>query len=206
MTDLATIILQCALAVHPETVTAIIQQESGGNPYAINTQVRSYQPKTQGEAIEILRVGFAEGRSIDIGLMQVNSQWLGRMQVTAEQLLDPCTNIRIGTTILSQNYNDAWRRYGAERPALIAALSMYNTGNETRGVNNGYVGKVTGRAGVPLSLPQGVTTAVLNAVPVVHPRAAPTGFTGTGPKRTEPTTANPETDELATEAEQQPEQ
>ncbi|RNK88855.1 transglycosylase, partial [Xanthomonas vasicola pv. vasculorum] len=72
------------------------------------------------------------GRSTDIGLMQINSQHLGKFGLTPIDLLDPCTNIRVGTTILSQNYAQTWAKYRAEKPALLGALSMYNTGNESR--------------------------------------------------------------------------
>lgn len=192
--DLPTLILQCAMAVHPETVTAIIQQESGGNPFALNNQVTSFYPESRDEAVRLLHQSLRAGRSTDIGLMQVNSQWLRRLGIEAESLLDPCTNIRVGTWILATNYGEAWRRHGAEKPALLAALSMYNTGSESRGMANGYVGKVTARAGVPLAPWTGVagtTKAQANAVPVVHPRAAPTGFAGTGPKRIDAPPADP---------------
>lgn len=191
MSDLATLILQCGMAVHPETAAAIIQHESRGNPYALNMQVRSYYPASREEAVRLLAIALREGRSTDIGLMQVNTQWLRKLNMPAEALFDPCTNIRVGTWILSTNYGQTWAKYRAEKPALLAALSLYNTGDESRGVRNGYVSKVARVAGVPVALSstaEGGTTAQTNAVPVVHPRAAPTGFSGTGPK---PATSTP---------------
>ncbi|WP_045762233.1 lytic transglycosylase domain-containing protein [Xanthomonas albilineans] len=193
MADLASLILACSVGVHPQTVQAIIQHESGGNPYAINNQVRSYYPSNLTDAKRIAYEQIAAGRSTDIGLMQVNSQHLRRYNVTPEALLDPCTNIRIGTTILRQNYAQTWAKYQAEKPALLAALSMYNTGNETQGMQNGYVFKVARVAGVPVAFPAGGNgtgsgniDAQTPAVPVVYPRTAPTRFPGTGPKAAPP--------------------
>jgi type IV secretion system protein VirB1 len=84
MADLATLILQCAIAVHPQTALAVVQTESQGNPYALNTQVASYYPASREEATARLDDALRAGRSTDIGLMQINSQWLRRLQIPAE--------------------------------------------------------------------------------------------------------------------------
>jgi type IV secretion system protein VirB1 len=184
MADLATLILQCAIAVHPQTVLAVVQTESQGNPYALNTQVASYYPASREEAAARLDDALRAGRSTDIGLMQINSQWLGRLRIPAEALLDPCTNIRVGTAILSRDYARTWAKYQAEKPALLAALSLYNTGNEQRGIRNGYVSHVVAMAGVPLRLRAGAgqgTQARARMVTVLDARTASTGFQGTGP-------------------------
>lgn len=194
MPDLATLILHCAMAVHPETVQAIIQHESRGNPYALNTQVRSHYPSNREEAGRLLMQAIREGRSIDIGLMQVNTQWLDDFDISAEALFEPCTNIRIGTTILQRNYEATWAKYRAEKPALLGALSMYNTGNERAGIRNGYVGKVARQVGVQVQLAEGAegaATAQATAVPMVHPRTAPTGFSETGPEAYAPPPDDP---------------
>lgn len=182
--DLPALILKCAIAVHPETVSAIIQHESRGNPYALNTQVRSYYPSNRAEAERLLAEALRAGHSTDIGLMQVNSQWLRRYSLRPGDLLDPCTNIRIGTTILRQNYIETWARYRKEAPALLEALSMYNTGDRRRGFRNGYVAKVTRQTGVSVTWKGAVSpNAHAQTVPPrTSPQAAPTGFPRTGPK------------------------
>ncbi|MGY4883580.1 UNVERIFIED_CONTAM: transglycosylase [Xanthomonas citri pv. eucalyptorum] len=189
MSDLMSLILACSIGVHPQTVQAIIKHESGGNPYAINNQARSFYPTRLEDAQRIAVEQVRAVRSTDIGLMQINSQHLRTFGLTPIDLLDPCTNIRVGTTILSQNYAQTWAKYRAEKPALLGALSMYNTGNESRGLRNGYVGWVSQAAGVTVNLPAGArvsgrrsTKAQSNALSVVSPAAAPTGFAGTGPK------------------------
>ncbi|PUE89536.1 lytic transglycosylase domain-containing protein, partial [Xanthomonas hortorum] len=125
MSDLMSLILACSVGVHPQTVQAIIKHESGGNAYAINNQARSFYPTRLEDAQSIAVEQVRAGRSTDIGLMQINSQHLGKFGLTPIDLLDPCTNIRVGTTILSQNYAQTWAKYRAEKPALLGALSMY---------------------------------------------------------------------------------
>jgi type IV secretion system protein VirB1 len=184
MADLATLILQCSIAVHPQTAQAVVQYESHGNQYALNTQVRSYYPRSREEAAARLEQALRAGLSTDIGLMQVNSQWLRRLRLPADALLDPCTNVRVGTAILSRNYAHTWAKYRAQKPALLTALSLYNTGNETRGLRNGYVAKVVALAGVPVRFGAGVGRGTQESsmfAPTRDPRMAPTGFTGTGP-------------------------
>lgn len=186
--DLAALVLKCAVAVHPETALAIIQQESKGHPYALNTQVRSYYPETREEAARVLGDALRAGRSTDIGLMQINSQHLRRFNVSGEELLDPCTNIRVGTTILSESYGQALGRYGQPSRALVAALSSYNTGNDSRGVANGYVGKVVRQAGGPVvqgATAAGGTKGRTTLFQQTQPQAARTGFQRTGPVQKE---------------------
>ena len=184
MADLATLILQCSMAVHPQTAQAVVQYESQGNPYALNTQVRSYYPRSREEAAARLEQALRAGLSTDIGLMQVNSQWLGRLRLPAEALLDPCTNIRVGTAILSRDYAQTWAKYRAQKPALLTALSLYNSGSENRGLRNGYVSRVVALAGVPIRFATGAGQGGKHQsllAPASDPRTAPTGFSGTGP-------------------------
>ena len=117
------LLLTCAPDVHPVTAAAIVQQESGGNPWAIydNTGKQSYRPKSASEAAEIAQRLVSQGHSIDIGLAQINSRNLPRLKLTVEQVLDPCMNLQASQTILKEGY----RRSGG---SLTGALSAYNTG------------------------------------------------------------------------------
>ena len=184
MADLATLILQCSMAVHPQTAQAVVQYESQGNQYALNTQVRSYYPRSREEAVARLGQALRAGLSTDIGLMQINSQWLRRLRLPANALLDPCTNVRVGTSILSRDYAQTWAKYRAQKPALLTALSLYNTGSESRGLRNGYVSRVVALAGVPVRYAAGAGQGAKHQsllTPASDPRTAPTGFSGTGP-------------------------
>ena len=140
---------QCAPSVAPETVLAIIQTESIGDPFALNVN-GGRQPARQSNAVDAAATArryVAAGYSVDLGLGQINSRnmrWLG---LTWETVFDPCTNVAALGRVLTANYNAA--KAGRDpQTALRVALSMYNTGSQTRGFRNGYVAKVVGNAGV----------------------------------------------------------
>ena len=79
-------------------VRAIIQVESAFDPKAININ-------TSG--------------SEDVGLMQINSEWLPRIKrfgIDREKLFHPCTNISVGVWILAQEiarFGNTWEAVGA---------------------------------------------------------------------------------------------
>ena len=186
---------QCAPTVAPETVLAIIQTESGGEPFALNVN-GGRQPARQrsaADAAATARRYVAAGYSVDLGLGQINSRnmrWLG---LTWESVFDPCTNVAALGRVLTTNYNVA--KSGRDpQTALRVALSMYNTGSQTRGFRNGYVAKVVGNAGVvsagssyPAALPAVAVAApesvdlrgllasenVAPPAPAIKPRPAP---------------------------------
>lgn len=139
---------QCAPSVAPETVLAIIQTESSGEPFALNVN-GGRQPARQvnaADAAVTARRYVAAGYSVDLGLGQINSRnmrWLG---LTWETVFDPCTNVAALGRVLTANYNSAIAGRDPQS-ALRVALSMYNTGSQTRGFRNGYVAKVVGNAG-----------------------------------------------------------
>lgn len=84
--------------VAPELVWSISKHESGLNPAAINWN-------TDG--------------SYDFGLMQINSihaDDLRKAGIAWESLADPCTNVMVGTWLLSQRireYGYTWKAIGA---------------------------------------------------------------------------------------------
>ncbi|MBK8376002.1 MAG: lytic transglycosylase domain-containing protein [Sphingomonadales bacterium] len=140
---------QCAPTVAPETVLAIIQTESSGEQFALNVN-GGKQPARQtnaADAAATARRYVAAGYSVDLGLGQINSRnmrWLG---LTWETVFDPCTNVAALARVLTTNYNSV--KAGRDpQTALRVALSMYNTGSQTRGFRNGYVAKVIRNAGV----------------------------------------------------------
>ena len=148
-TALLALASQCAPTVAPETVLAIIQTESSGEQFALNVN-GGKQPARQtnaADAAATARRYVAAGYSVDLGLGQINSRnmrWLG---LTWETVFDPCTNVAALARVLTTNYNSA--KAGRDpQTALRVALSMYNTGSQTRGFRNGYVAKVVGNAGI----------------------------------------------------------
>jgi type IV secretion system protein VirB1 len=148
-TALLALASQCAPSVAPETVLAIIQTESSGEPFALNVN-GGRQPARQSndtDAATTAQRFVAAGYSVDLGLGQINSRnmrWLG---LTWETVFDPCTNVAALARVLTTNYN-AVKAGRDPQTALRIALSMYNTGSQTRGFRNGYVAKVVGNAGI----------------------------------------------------------
>ncbi len=145
-------LLACAPNVAPVTLEAVMSVESGGNPFAVHVNDLREQPPSPRDAQEAAQTAeqyIARGYSVDLGLMQVNSRNLAALGVTIAQVLDPCTNIRSGATILTADYAGAVHSRGEGQPALQAALSAYNTGDFYRGFANGYVARYYGPNGVP---------------------------------------------------------
>lgn len=90
--------------IHPYLLWAIAKQESSFNPRA---------------------VGKNSDGSEDIGLMQINSTWLGtpekpgrlfKLGIRRHHLFDPCISIDVGAWVLAHNFKQFgvnWRAVGA---------------------------------------------------------------------------------------------
>lgn len=179
---LLTIILACAPQVAPSTVQSIIDVESSGNWLAIGVNRGGRlqrQPRDLAEAVAWARWLQNSGQNFDAGLMQINVTNWRQLGLTAENVFDPCTNVRAGATVLTENYVRATRTHGPGQRALQAALSQYNTGSTTRGFANGYVGKVTRaaskRAGVavPVLAPSPLPPSPAPSAPALPSGVAP---------------------------------
>ena len=149
MLELLTLIHQCAPYAAPETVKAVIQTESRGNPLALNVNGKmqlQYLPRTFDEAVGWANWLINRGYSVDLGLMQINSHNLTRFNMTPADAFDPCRNIQAGTELLTEQYTRAKQIHGEGNKALLHAISAYNTGNFQSGFHNGYVDKVVTNA------------------------------------------------------------
>jgi len=141
--DLLTLALICGPMVNPAMTLRIIDVESAGHAYAIhdNTNRTNYDATTAAQAARVAETLISGGHRIDIGLMQINYEvWLKPTRFSIEMALDPCTNIRLGTTLLSANYAHALSASSTPADALAHALSVYNSGSESRAL--GYAEKV----------------------------------------------------------------
>ncbi len=146
---------QCAPTVAPSTVRAVIQVESGGNPYAVNVNGFSGirpNPASAQEALLVAQYYISRGYTVDLGLMQINSRNVQRLGMPLKTMFDPCTNLRVGSELLTRNYLGAVKQYGPGQPALRAALSAYNSGNFSQGMKNGYVAKYYPGSGKSITL------------------------------------------------------
>lgn len=89
---------EATYGIHRDLLRAIAQQESGMNPQAINRNANG---------------------SVDIGLMQINSQWwpqLTRAGYDQAWLREPCYNVMFGAWILARNvarHGMSWEAVGA---------------------------------------------------------------------------------------------
>lgn len=136
--------MSCAPDVAPETIARIVAVESNNQVFALNVnKLGGRQPRANNaeDAARWARHYIERGHTVDMGLMQINSANLRRLGYTVEEILDPCTNVRAGAKILTENFNAASRQWDDPQRALQAALSAYNTGNFRNGFRNGYVAK-----------------------------------------------------------------
>lgn len=145
MVELLALIESCAPNVHPVTMSAIVQQESGGNPFAMNANYGDALPRlpeNPGDATALAQELLDRQINFDSGLGQINSEnwdWLG---LDASSVFDPCENLEAAQRVLADCYKRATDRFPDQQRALQAALSCYNTGNFSAGFDNGYVADV----------------------------------------------------------------
>lgn len=116
----------CARAGIPrDLAVAIARQESSLTPFAVNVQGREIRPRSYEEAARIIMEAHQAGKSYDVGIMQINSQWTRRWKMNPLDLLDPKVNISLGVSILEQEI----RRYGMG----WLAVGKYHSPNLERG-------------------------------------------------------------------------
>jgi len=136
----------CAPNVAIETMAAIVQQESNFNQFSIGVNgdyILRRQPQSKEEALETVTWLIKEKQSnLDIGIAQINTKNLKKYGVSIEEAFDPCTNIKVGADILTDNYQRALKTGMKGQGALQAAISEYNTGSAVNGFKNGYVQKI----------------------------------------------------------------
>ena len=131
---MSALVVSCHIAMHPEQVARLSDYatvESHGNTLAINLNGRGggeQHASTMDEAIAIATRLIAAGRSVDLGILQLNSQHIGEpgMPQTVAEALEPCANIQAGAAVLA----------AADRQASC----IYNTGKP--GCFNGYPEKI----------------------------------------------------------------
>ena len=149
---------RCAPDVPVVTLRAIARAESAFRPYALSlnyprrtaeeqglhggAMFLARQPRTLNEARAWTRYLVGRGKTVSIGLLQINSEHAAGLGLTWDQLFDPCTNIRVGAHLLTAYYRQAAAVLGDGQQALQFALSGYNSGLPLVGFSNGYVDTV----------------------------------------------------------------
>ena len=98
-----------AEGIDPLMLYAVALAESGRSPepgqiepwpWALNVDGNAIFAVSREEAAMLLAIH--RGKSIDIGLLQVNSRWHGHRVDRLESLLDPETNLGVGAAILKE--------------------------------------------------------------------------------------------------------
>ena len=166
--DFPVLMADCAPGVSAQTMAAIVQQESGFNPYAIGVNgdyILERQPQTKEEAINVISWLEQEGQTnLDLGIAQISKKNRAFFNLSINDSLDACSNISVGAKILSDNYTRALSTGLSEQDALRAAISEYNTGSKTAGFSNGYVQKVVNNTGENnIIVPDIITTVKTNS-------------------------------------------
>ena len=81
--DLPALIDQCGAGASPVTIAAIAQVESANNPYAVSINysggIVAQQPRTTSEAMNLAAALIASGKTLSLGLMQINTENLPRL-------------------------------------------------------------------------------------------------------------------------------
>jgi len=161
------LIMACAPGVAPYTIQEIVRVESEGNPITINVNKRkgvSFPHKKiekKRDAIAVTLEAMRLGHSVDIGYMQLNSSNLEYLGYTVADAFQPCKNLAGGAKIFSEAYATCLKKGLPEQPALLCALSIYNTGNSRDGFHNGYVQRyMDSKPRRPTINPYTATTAV----------------------------------------------
>ena len=95
--------------IDPLMLYAVALAESGRSPepgqiepwpWALNIEGRPFFATSREEATNLLAAH--HGKSIDVGLLQVNARWHGHRVDRLELLLDPETNLGVGAAILKE--------------------------------------------------------------------------------------------------------
>lgn len=132
----------CAAEADPTTLLSVVSVESGFDPWAIGVNGsprQSLHPSSREAAVRLAERLLAQGRSLDLGLGQINDRTLARLGLSLDDAFDPCHNLAAAQRVLHAQGSIA---VGASAEAWARALSRYNTGDPARGLSNGYVAKV----------------------------------------------------------------
>ena len=135
--QLAPLIQTCASKVAPETMAAIVEVESGGDPLAISVVgAKLKNPPTNAvEAIEVAQQLETLGKSFSVGIAQLPAKDLAKFGLTYETAFDPCENLKVASQRLVTCYQKAKKRsaFVEDQTALSDALSCFKFGNFKKG-------------------------------------------------------------------------
>jgi len=93
---------------------AYAKAESALNPWAVNVEGKVYQPASAAEALRIVQNN--SGASFDIGLMQINVQWMKKFNISPDEMIKPETNTKFAAWLINKNltaFGSNWKGLAA---------------------------------------------------------------------------------------------
>lgn len=96
------------------------------SPWTLRTRRKPYYAQSREDAEKLLLKLLQVNKSVDIGLMQINSRWHAHRVKNITDLLDPETNVSVAAAILSELID----RYPDNALEVIA---RYHSGQPARG-------------------------------------------------------------------------
>jgi type IV secretion system protein VirB1 len=145
MIALPALIQHCVPSIAQKQMIAIVQVETKGNPLALNLNngyKLQFQPHSKTQAQKWVEYLDKYNYNFDIGLAQINIKNVNKYRYKVTELLDPCTNLKLASSILIKNYTSALPSSKSSDEAWQKAISAYNTGNFHSGFANDYVRRV----------------------------------------------------------------
>ncbi|MFZ0219444.1 MAG: hypothetical protein WAL30_04480 [Candidatus Aquirickettsiella sp.] len=100
--DLVTLVLACSLYADNSIPYAMIQIGTQNNPLVVTVDGDTRTFKTIPAAAQYTNTQIALGKNLEIGLMQISSQWLPGMGAHASDLFRPCKNLVVATQLLEK--------------------------------------------------------------------------------------------------------
>jgi type IV secretion system protein VirB1 len=135
--QLSALVRTCSPEVAPETMAAIVEVESGGNPLAISVVGAKLKtpPTNAVEAVEVAQQLEALGKTFSVGMAQLPAKDLAKLGLTYETAFDPCENLKAASQRLVTCYQKAKKRsaFVEDQTALSDALSCFKFGNFKKG-------------------------------------------------------------------------
>lgn len=119
----------CAVfRIPPALIMAIARTESDCNPLCITISGREYRPRSGEEAVLLAQEGMRQNKSVDVGLMQINSYWIKKLNLSCRTVLEPGNNVLLAAWILNQEmrrYGRTWKAVGAYHSKKPARQRAY---------------------------------------------------------------------------------
>ena len=107
---------------------AMARVESDWYPWCLNIEGKDVRPKSFARAVQLAEQALRAGKSVDVGLMQINSYWLKKLHIAPEVALQPRNNVILGLYVLTQEvrrHGATWKAVGAYHSPTVWRQQRY---------------------------------------------------------------------------------